>query len=349
MVAYDRPLVTDLAHGTGETTETSDVVVPVPPSRAMLARHLLGSGVELGPGHVPFRVGHGTVVRFVDRWEPDENQALFPELEGAAFPMPDIVADLNTDRLRALADQSQDFVIASHVLEHMAEPIGLLADIHRVLRPGGVAVVLLPDRHRTFDRYREATSLAHLVAEHQAGVTEIDDAHLAEYMEKTGLWKGVAPSERAARLDLELRRSIHVHCWADEEFFPVLLHGIEHLRQRWEFVDGTLSDDEGPDGIEFGFVLRRSHVDGSSVPSPVLAERLNDAWHSWREARLAEVHALRAARSEANHLNRELAELRPRITELEVAVAERQQHLDAIGRRFPVRIYRLTRRILRRG
>ena len=120
---------------------------------ALLARYLVGDGVELGPGHSPFPIPYsGTNVRYVDRWVPDTNRELFPELGEAAFPMPDIIADLDTDRLSALDDESQDFVIASHVLEHLANPLAMLGEIHRVLRSGGIALVLLPDRRRTFDQ-----------------------------------------------------------------------------------------------------------------------------------------------------------------------------------------------------
>jgi len=322
---------------------TEEVVAPlVTLNRRLLTRHIAGSGVEIGPGHVPFPVGPGTTVRYLDRWQPEENHDLFPELADVEFPRPDIVADLNTDRLRALPDESQDFVIASHVLEHVAEPIGLLADIHRVLRPGGVGLILLPDRHRTFDRHRDPTPLAHLVAEYEAGVTEIDDDHVIEFLEKTGPPLSGTPAQRRAIIELHLGRSIHVHCWTDQEFFPVLLYSVEHLGQRWEFVDGTLTDDEGPTGVEFGFLLRRG---SPGVSSAELRERLDHDWHVWREAR---VNANDGQRS-TGELGDELARLRARVTELEEAVRARQARLDRIEGTLAVRTYRFARRLAGRG
>ena len=175
---------------TVETLEVTGSDVWATTSRRLLTRHIVGSGLELGPGHAPFPAGPGTSVRIVDRCQPEENRVLFAELEDAEFARPDIVADLNTDRLEAVADASQDFVICSHVLEHLAEPIGLLGDMHRVLRPGGVVLILLPDRHRTFDRYRTGTPLAHLVAEYESGVSEVDDEHILDF-----LTNAVPPSE----------------------------------------------------------------------------------------------------------------------------------------------------------
>ena len=231
---------------------------------AQLARHLVGEGIELGPGHSPFPLPFpGTVVRYVDRWEPDANRGLFPELGDAAFPMPDVVADLDVDRLGPIASESADFVIASHVLEHMANPLAILGEIHRVLRRGGVGLILLPDRTRTFDRAREATPLAHLVAEHEADVTTVSDVHVEDFLRGVGEWdENWSADERSQHLHLHLQRSIHVHCWTQDEFPDVLVHSIEHQGMAWELVDAVFVQDV-TDSIEFGYVLRRALDDCS--------------------------------------------------------------------------------------
>lgn len=241
--------------------------------RSVWGRYLLGNGVELGPGHHPFPLTlPGSSVEYVDRWEPSENEALFPELgDSPGFPKPHHVANLDIDRLAILGDAEQDFVIASHVLEHVAEPIGLLGEIHRVLRPGGVLLILLPDRRRTFDRDRAPTSLAHLVAEFDAGVTEVDDEHIREFLAAESGLRLADVDANEELLELHRRRSIHVHCWTDEEFLPVLAYCVRRLDHRWELVDSIVADDAGPDGMEFGFVLVKRDVE---VPGDVLADRL---------------------------------------------------------------------------
>ena len=136
--------------------------------------------------------------------------------------MPHIIADLDTDRLSALDDDSQDFVIASHVLEHLANPLAMLGEIHRVLRIWGVALVLLPDRRRTLDRARRPTPLQHLVAEYEADVTTVSDGHVEDFLRGVGEWQDDWSADaRMKVIERQRQRSIHVHCWNQDEFSEI--------------------------------------------------------------------------------------------------------------------------------
>jgi SAM-dependent methyltransferase len=44
-----------------------------------------------------------------------------------------------------LEDESADAVIMNHSLEHLPDPLGALAHVHRLLRPGGLLVISLPN------------------------------------------------------------------------------------------------------------------------------------------------------------------------------------------------------------
>jgi len=50
-----------------------------------------------------------------------------------------------------MEDETIDIVIASHVLEHVPDDIALLREIHRVLKPDGIAVILVPINERYND------------------------------------------------------------------------------------------------------------------------------------------------------------------------------------------------------
>jgi SAM-dependent methyltransferase len=197
------------------------------------------------------------------------NSSLFPELgEAPGFPRPDIVANLDADRLASLADESQDFVIASHVLEHLANPIAMLLECFRVLRPEGLLVLLIPDRHKTFDRERSPTPLAHLIDEYRRDVREVDDAHILDFMVGTSRTLGdtrdtsLFSSElMAAEIALHRQRSIHAHVWNLREFDELLTYVTNELGLRWDVVDTMPPGAEGTHGDEFGWVLARPKVD----------------------------------------------------------------------------------------
>ena len=234
--------------------------------RRRFATRLRGHGVEIGPGHVPFPVGPQVRVRFVDRWRPEENRALFPELgEDAGFPPVDIVADLDADGLAALADESEDFVIASHILEHLANPLAVLVEIHRVLRPGGLLVLILPDRRFSYDRFRPATTLEHLVEEYHRDVRQVDDAHVVEAIVAQVLFNGdadceparIAAAQTPELIEMHRRRSVHVHSWEMAPFEHVLRFAEQEVGEAWTVLDSMVPEEEGTHGNEFGWLLAR--------------------------------------------------------------------------------------------
>ena len=256
-------------------TDPADDVNPT--IRGLLTRFLVGAGVELGPGHHPMPVLFSDVtIRYVDRWDPEQNRALFPDVAaGSTFTTPDVIANLDVDRLSALSDESQDFVIASHLLEHLANPLAQLEDTHRVLRRGGVALIFLPDRRYTFDRKRSPTPLEHLIADHRDQVTVASDEHLEDHLRKTGVWQDSWTDEdRRREFAFNRERSIHVHCWTEDEFLPVLVHTVVAMGMQWELLDAMFVEDV-TDGFEFGFALRRAVVDRDPL---VVAQRLRTGW-----------------------------------------------------------------------
>lgn len=56
-----------------------------------------------------------------------------------------------------------DYVVASHVIEHVPDMIGWLNEIAEVLQPGGKLFLAIPDKRFTFDYYRRTSSLAEFI------------------------------------------------------------------------------------------------------------------------------------------------------------------------------------------
>ena len=67
-------------------------------------------------------------------------------LDARGLPGVDVVADLDRCRKRPLPfpDDSIDEFLAGHVLEHLRDPLAFMQELHRIAKPGGVAVFRVP-------------------------------------------------------------------------------------------------------------------------------------------------------------------------------------------------------------
>jgi SAM-dependent methyltransferase len=82
----------------------------------------------------------------------------------------------------SFAENSYDALLASHVLEHVANPLGALAAWQRVVRPGGHVLLIMPHREGTFDHRRPITTLQHMREDAERVVQEDDMTHLEEVL-----------------------------------------------------------------------------------------------------------------------------------------------------------------------
>lgn len=117
--------------------------------------------------------------------------------------------------LSPLADASYDFLLSSHCIEHLANPIGALVEWQRVLKPNGVLLLVVPHKDCTFDHRRPVTTLSHLVADFERNMPETDLTHLDEVLELHDLSKDAGSADFAtfrARCEANLEhRCIHHH------------------------------------------------------------------------------------------------------------------------------------------
>jgi SAM-dependent methyltransferase len=199
--------------------------------RGVAEGSIAGHGIELGALHSPFPVPKQARVEYVDHLTTPQLRAEYPEL--ADLPLVEVDRVDDGERLATVADGSQDFVIASHFLEHCEDPVRTLEAHLRVLRPGGVVLLALPDRRHSVDRHRDATTLEHLVADHEQGPEASRAGHYRDWALLVDLPLGNIGADEvdahAARLQ-ERSYSIHFHCWTDEEFRRQMQAIIERFR-----------------------------------------------------------------------------------------------------------------------
>ncbi|MDB6102014.1 MAG: class SAM-dependent methyltransferase [Gammaproteobacteria bacterium] len=117
--------------------------------------------------------------------------------------------------LKGIEAESYDFVMSSHALEHVANPLKALSEWVRVLKPAGLLVLILPNRDQTFDHRRPVTSMAHLIADRDQQRDEADLTHLPEILDLHDLTRdpgaGTFEEFKARALDNVHNRCLHHH------------------------------------------------------------------------------------------------------------------------------------------
>lgn len=117
-------------------------------------------------------------------------------------------------------NNSVDFILSSHVLEHFYDPIKALKEWYRVIRPGGYIFAIIPHKERTFDKDRTRTTLEELIGRHnetdENKVTEVVDSEIMDH---------------------------HFSVWITED----LIQLIKHLE--WDLVDYQDIDDKVGNGF----------------------------------------------------------------------------------------------------
>lgn len=142
--------------------------------------------------------------------------------------------------LNTVGDGSYDFVLSSHCIEHLANPLGAIKEWKRVLRDDGLLVLVVPHKDGTFDHRRPTTTLAHLVEDQELGTDEGDLTHLEEILRLHDLKRDPGAGDRAAFEERSRRnrenRCMHHHAFDTRLVVDVIDHsglrilGVEAFR-----------------------------------------------------------------------------------------------------------------------
>jgi SAM-dependent methyltransferase len=237
-----------------------------------------GRGLEVGPLHMPVVTREHGDVRYVDVHDRARLQQTYSEHEG--FPVelieePDFVLLGSDDAARPLPQAvapaaPYDWVVASHVIEHVPDVVTWLSEVAQVLVDDGELVLAIPDRRFCFDVDREPTTvgemlLAQASADSRPNLRAVYDHYSrCMHIDTERVWNGGAAGPRMYGLDVVRAKmeaaaggtyvDVHVWVWTPASFVAQLaeLAGLDLL----DFVVEQVVDTAHGD-LEFYARLRR--------------------------------------------------------------------------------------------
>ncbi len=143
-----------------------------------------GKGLEIGPSHNPVAPRRdGFDVDILDHCDRDGLVAKYRDHGVDLDAIEDVDFVYDGRRYPELTGRREhyDWIIASHVIEHVPDFVAFLNDCDELLREGGVLSLAVPDKRYCFDRLRPLTGLAQLVDAHVEGRRTPSVGQVAEY------------------------------------------------------------------------------------------------------------------------------------------------------------------------
>ncbi|MCC8401222.1 class I SAM-dependent methyltransferase [Paraburkholderia sp. MMS20-SJTN17] len=235
-------------------------------------------GVEIGPLCWPLvRRSDGGEIIYVDHTDTPHLRQKYkddPHLDINEIVNVDAVWGRNTLH-EAIGGRYVDYVVASHVVEHVPDLVTWLRELAAVLKPTGEVRLVVPDRRYTFDYFRRESRLPEVLASYiaRARVPQpyslLDHCLSAADVSTLEAWqKRIDPHSvrrhHTWRGALHLARDAYengtyhdVHCWVfTPRSFAKLIADLCEM----ELIDFACEDfhDTLRNDIEFSVVMRRS-------------------------------------------------------------------------------------------
>ncbi|RLA07414.1 MAG: methyltransferase [Gammaproteobacteria bacterium] len=130
--------------------------------------------------------------------------------------------------LSVIPTEKYDFIISSHVIPHLANPIKALKEWVRVLKEGGHMLISIPHKDGTFDHRRPVTTLQHIIDDYKKDTQENDQTHIAEVLKLHDLKKDPAAGNftnfKKRTENNHKNRCIHHHAFDADLVIKLMTH-----------------------------------------------------------------------------------------------------------------------------
>lgn len=233
-------------------------------------------GLEIGALSRPFikRPEHDVI--YADFTTTDVLREKYRDDPGVVIDdIVEVTAVLDGCTLAEAVGQNVDYVVASHVVEHVPNLIGWLNELTALLNEGGEIRLVVPDKRFTFDYLRAKTRLAdvlyadlenarypqaHIAMDHILNMTTLDIAQAWRSEIDPWLLKRrytVEDARRLAREILDCGDYHDVHCWVFTPHSMAVLF-VELIDNRLIELECVNFHDTAPDTFEFFIGMRHT-------------------------------------------------------------------------------------------
>ncbi len=248
--------------------------------KVMLELDAKGLGLEIGPSFNPVaskRAGYN--VHILDHLDTQGLRAKYPHLEPENIEEVDFV--WHGEPLAALIGQTgvYDWIVASHVIEHVPDLITFLQQCAQLLKPTGRLSLVVPDKRYCFDLYSPESSTGQILDAYHAKSRrptpgQIFD-HYANAVNRDGsiAWDPMATGKLALHHDPTEAKKMWLQAQASEDYvdvhnwrftpdnFRLLITDLENLG----LLPIGIIREFGTVGCEF-FVTLGKHAAGWTAP-----------------------------------------------------------------------------------
>lgn len=200
----------------------------------LMQKYCKGHGAEIGAGVQPVLVPRGSKTTYIDA-VPADFWRKRPQWADQEVLQAEIIDEGST--LATVKDETFDYLVAAHVLEHIEDPILALKNWVRVVKPGGHIVIAVPDMRLCGEEHRELSTVDHLQKDHDEGPQVSAEYHYREH----GLNLGEHSGEKRAEYIKEHERMIHYHTFTLTSLVR-LLSAVEGIG--FEIVEACLNVNE---------------------------------------------------------------------------------------------------------
>ena len=204
-------------------------------------KYLKGQGLEIGALNAPLVHLHWIKVKYLDRLTVPQLRKQYPELATYPLVKVDILDDGET--LKNLKNNSQNFIIAHHFLEHCQDPIATIKNHLRVLKKGATLYLAVPDHRFNVDSLIPPTTLTHLINDHQKDLPANRRGQKSSYQSHINNWAYFVDNKRGKSLTnyikylININYSIHFHQWTKKELAELFTYLKNDLKLSFEMKE----------------------------------------------------------------------------------------------------------------